>query len=314
MTHALDAAGSVELAVVERSGFIESRHVGAAVVLGPDGDELARHGDVDALVFPRSAMKPFIAESLFGTGVEFDDEEVVLSSSSHAGTPRHVEVVERMLHGVGLDEGALRCPASYPLDATSARKAVSSRRVYFNCSGKHAGFLAAARTTGASVEDYLDPAHPLQRGVVDTLERLTGERITVSGTDGCGAPVHAVSVRGLARGIGRLVAEGGRLPAAIRAHPWAIEGPGRSDTVVIERLGIVVKTGSEGVYTAVASNGCAVAVKVLDGGTRPLAAIGLGLLARHGALDPTEVAATVDTVTEKVLAAGIRVGAVRSTI
>jgi L-asparaginase II len=47
---------SVELAVVERSGFIESRHAGAAVVLSGDGAVLRALGDVTAPVFPRSSM------------------------------------------------------------------------------------------------------------------------------------------------------------------------------------------------------------------------------------------------------------------
>jgi L-asparaginase II len=36
---------ALELAVVERSGFIESRHAGSAVVLSPEGEVLRDLGD-----------------------------------------------------------------------------------------------------------------------------------------------------------------------------------------------------------------------------------------------------------------------------
>lgn len=313
MTRRLDAAGCVELAVLERGGFVESRHLGAAVVLDRDGEELLRYGDADALVLPRSAMKPFVAESIVRTGVALDDEQLVLVTASHVGTDRHVAVVERMLAGVGLDESDLRCPATFPLDPASARAADRARRVYFNCSGKHAGFLAAARTIGAGTADYLHTEHPVQRAVVATLQEFTGEQVAVSTVDGCGAPVHAVTLRGLARGIGALVAADGRVPAAVRAHPWGIEGPGRGDTVLAERLGIFAKTGAEGAYVATVG-GVAVAVSVLDGSTRPLAAVGLALLARCGAVDVDDAAEVADALSEKAFAAEARIGGLRSSV
>lgn len=46
---------AVELAVVERSGFIESRHVGSAIVLGPDGSVVRSLGAPSAPVFPGRA-------------------------------------------------------------------------------------------------------------------------------------------------------------------------------------------------------------------------------------------------------------------
>lgn len=41
-TFSADAA--VELAVTTRDGFVESRHVGSAVVLSPDGEVVAEYG------------------------------------------------------------------------------------------------------------------------------------------------------------------------------------------------------------------------------------------------------------------------------
>ena len=45
-------ADAVELAVVERSGFVESRHAGAAIVLDPEGVIQLSLGDVDTPILP----------------------------------------------------------------------------------------------------------------------------------------------------------------------------------------------------------------------------------------------------------------------
>ncbi|MFT4284729.1 MAG: asparaginase, partial [Protaetiibacter sp.] len=76
---------------------------------------------------------------------------------------------------------------------------------------------------------------------------------------------------------------------AILRHPWALDGPGRSNTVTIERTGLVAKLGAEGVLVLVAPGGEAVAVKALDGAHRATTPVGLELLVREGLL-PRETA------------------------
>jgi L-asparaginase II len=53
--------GVVQLAEVIRSGFVESRHFGIAVALGPGGQILYAAGQTDATVLPRSTAKPLQA-------------------------------------------------------------------------------------------------------------------------------------------------------------------------------------------------------------------------------------------------------------
>ena len=64
--------------------------------------------------------------------------------------------------------------------------------------------LLACVTNGWSTDHYLEPDHPLQLLVRDTVTEFTDETVEHSGTDGCGAPVHALSLAGLARAIGRV--------------------------------------------------------------------------------------------------------------
>lgn len=314
----LDADGCVELAIVERSGFNESRHLGAAVVTAPDGSVIESLGDAKALVFPRSSLKPFQATAVMRAGVALDEEQTVLAAASHSGSAEHVRVVEGLLARYGLVEDELQCPRDWPFDSAAsalARYSGEKRRVAMNCSGKHAAFLAACVTNGWAREDYLDPLHPLQRDIRSVIDELTGETPAHTGTDGCGAPLFALSLSALARGIGR-VAKGDEpatraLVDAVVAHPWAIAGIGHPNTVLIEQTGLLVKGGAEGVLVVGAPDGAAVAVKVLDGSARAVHAIAIELLARAGTLERSEVARLTELTTEPVLGGGERVGAVR---
>jgi len=291
--------------------MVESRHLGAAVLVNPDGSVQTALGDAGALIYPRSALKLLQATTVLATGVELDDEELVLASASHAGTERHVAVVERMLAGVGLAETALHCPFDWPLDAEARREASAPRRITMNCSGKHAGFLAACRHVGWATDGYLDPSHPLQRAIVSTVEELTGEPVEHSGVDGCGAPVHALTLAGLARGAGRVAAGDGRLPSAIRANAWALDGPGRVNTVTVEQTGLIAKLGAEGVLVLASADGTAAAVKMLDGSSRATTLVGLELFVRAGLLEREAADRVLEATLETVFGGGQPVGAIR---
>ncbi|MGK9148691.1 asparaginase [Plantibacter flavus] len=295
---------AVELAVVERSGFIESRHAGSAIVLGPDGEVLASLGDPSAPIFPRSCLKPFQAITIMNAGVSLEGAQAVLSTASHAGTRKHVQVVRSMLGRARIEDSALQCPPDWPGDRAArdelVRDGLGKSPLYMNCSGKHAAMLLACAQNGWDQASYLDPAHPLQVAVRDTVERFTGEKPAASGIDGCGAPVYAISLAGLARGIGRVVSSSptspfalyrnaGLLTAAVLANGWALDGPGRANTLVIERLGLFAKLGAEGVMVMSAPGGATVALKVLDGSLRASTIIGLRLLVSVGALDAAAV-------------------------
>ncbi|ERK70770.1 hypothetical protein N136_02879, partial [Leifsonia aquatica ATCC 14665] len=61
-------AGLAELAAVRRSGMIESRHFGSLVALAPDGSTLLELGDADAVILPRSTVKPLQALACLTAG------------------------------------------------------------------------------------------------------------------------------------------------------------------------------------------------------------------------------------------------------
>jgi L-asparaginase II len=310
---------SVELAVVDRSGFVESRHAGSAVVLDAAGNVALAVGSPSLPVYPRSCMKPFQALAVLESGVSLDPVQTVLATASHAATPEHIAVVQSILDRAGLTTDALGCPADWP-GASSARDEVirahgHPERIFMNCSGKHAAMLLACVENGWATESYLDPAHPLQQRILAVVERETGEPVAHSGVDGCGAPVHAMSLTALARGIGRIRrAESGPahwLTSSILANGWAIDGPGRANTVVIDRLGVVAKLGAEGVMVMATPDGASVALKMLDGNLRAASLVALTLLARHGSLSPKQVEGMTAELDLAIYGGAAAVGAIR---
>jgi len=324
------ASSAAELAVVERGGFVESRHVGSAIVLGPDGETVAAHGDPTALILPRSSLKPLQAIASVTAGAALTDERLAIATASHDGTDRHAAIVRDMLTEIGLSEDELQCPPSWPTSSSARREMVRDRaeksRIRHNCSGKHAAMLTACRVNGWDTSTYLDQAHPLQAHIREVVERLTGTKVAGTVIDGCGAPVHAMSLESLARGLSRVGTASERSPFALhrtgaallraaREHPWVVEGPGGDDTLTMERFGIFSKKGAEGVQVLVAPNGTTVAIKMLDGSNRAASLVALALLARTGSIDVQEVArAAAERPSLRIMGGGRSVGVIRSVV
>ncbi|HWS57920.1 MAG TPA: asparaginase, partial [Actinotalea sp.] len=203
------------LARVVRSGTVESVHTGHLLVTGSDGATVLAVGDPDALVWPRSSLKPIQALAMLRAGLVVDDEELALACSSHSGTDAHLAVVRRVLAGAGLTEADLQNTPDRPLDpaAAGARDAADGgSSLTQNCSGKHAAMLATCVAAGWDPGTYRDPHHPLQRLVRDVVGEVTGVPVERVGVDGCGAPLLSTTVRGLARAFGRIAAAPTREP------------------------------------------------------------------------------------------------------
>src|SRR5205823_14865188 len=159
---------------VVRSGLEESvHHVDIAVVDG-DGKLVAWGGDADRIQFARSSMKPLqAAVSLSLAPFDFADREVAVMCASHNAEWVHLEAVRALLARAGIDEDALRCPAMRPWDDETLELDPTKRRLNSDCSGKHAGMLAACRAQGWPSETYRSPEHPLQQAVLAAVLAAT---------------------------------------------------------------------------------------------------------------------------------------------
>lgn len=310
------------LAEVVRSGFVEGAHRGSLVVLAPDGGVERALGDVGSPFFPRSSNKPVQASAMVRAGLGLSGARLALAAASHSGEPFHLDLVRKMLAEQGLTEDALQCPPELPTDQEEAERALAAAgtpeaarsRVAMNCSGKHTAMLTLCAAAGWPMETYLDPSHPLQQLIAETLESLSGDRVAHVGTDGCGAPLMAVSLTGLARAFRAIAlappeSAEGQVADAMRSHPEYVAGTRRIDSWLMREVpGVLAKVGAESVYAAALPDGRALAFKVYDGGNRAVGPVLARTLATLGVDSPV-----LERIGDSpLLGGGQRVGEVRA--
>ena len=270
-------------------------------------------GDIQAAVFPRSAVKALLALPLVETGAAdrlgLTDAELALACSSHSGEPEHTATAAAMLTKAGRDVSCLECGTHWPSRDTAARALAAAGEtptaLHNNCSGKHAGFICLACDQGHDPAGYVRHDHPTMRLVTSALSEATGERLDDSrrAIDGCSIPTYAIPLKSLARAFARFGAGIGmsadrttaaaRLRRAVAAHPFLVAGTGRFDTRLMTALGARVfsKTGAEGVFcVALPELGLGIAVKCDDGAGRAAEVATAALIARF--LKPDDEAFT----------------------
>jgi L-asparaginase II len=286
----------VPLAEQTRDGLVESVHYGSLIALGPanaaKSETRISAGDPDAPIYPRSSLKPLQAVALLRAGLELPQDLLALTAASHSGAAMHQDGARRILAMHGLDETALANSTDLPY-GTSEREAWlragnGPTQLAQNCSGKHASMAAVCTLNGWPVEGYLHPQHPLQRLVRDTITELTGEDAAAVSTDGCGTPLFAHSLRGMARAYGRLAAAApdtheGQVAHAMRAFPEMVAGEGRDVAAMMRAVpGLLAKDGFEGLQLVGLADGTGVAIKISDGGDRARLPVTVRILSELG--------------------------------
>jgi L-asparaginase II len=304
------------LVEVTRGSTVESIHYGAFIVVDSDGKVLASRGAPDLLTYPRSSMKPFqLMPFLESGGIErfgFTTEEIAIMCASHSGTDLHVSVLERMHKKIGIREDDLMCGVHWPSDAKTRQAMRSAGKTptpfRHNCSGKHTGMLAYAQMEGFDKKSYLDPAHPVQVRIRETLAEMLGmspEDLPL-GIDGCSAPVYGIPLQNMAKAVALLadpkhLGESRKkvcntITSAMMSHPLMVAGPGKFDTDLMATAAgkVFSKGGAEG-YQIIGvkpdvlrsgSSGLGIAIKIADGDAqgRARAFISLLLLKALGVL------------------------------
>ncbi|MYW93704.1 asparaginase [Amycolatopsis rubida] len=282
----------VPLVHLLREGMVEGVHHGSVVVLSPDGSTLFEAGDPDVAMYPRSTAKPLQAAAMARLGLRLGPSGFAIAAASHSGEPRHLEAAAAVLASRGFAETDLGNPADLPYDPIERDAWIAggrqAARLAHNCSGKHAAMLAVCQEQRWDIDSYLDPAHPLQRAIRETVEELTGQTVPRVATDGCGAPLFALSLRGLARAASQIATAPEGSPESlvatgIRRHPDLVAGSRRDVTRLMRAVpGLIAKDGFEAVQLAALPNGTAVALKIADGGDRARPAVLAAALARAG--------------------------------
>lgn len=301
------------LVAVVRDSLVEGVHHGRVVVTAPDGQIVAAHGAVEVPMYPRSSNKPAQAIAMLRHGLDLDGELLALAAASHDGETFHREGTERILAAVGLGLDDLQNTPGLPLDAEARadwiREHGGPAAVAANCSGKHAAMLATCVRNKWDRGSYLAPEHPLQRAISDTVAELAGEPVAHVAVDGCGAPLAAISLAGLARSFGRIAAADAgplrQVADAFRRFPEWASGTRRAEVAFHRAVpGLVTKAGAEAVYAAGLPDGRGIAIKIDDGAGRASEVLMAQALLEFGH-DHPEVTARV---TAPVLGHGSPVG------
>ena len=301
------------LAEYIRDGVVESEHRGFLAALNSDGSIFKSLGDVETKIFPRSTIKCAQASAMVRSGLDLEPRLLALAQSSHSGGQMHMDGAREILASVGLSESALQCALDRPLGDAERRVwgEMPPTQIAMNCSGKHAAMLATCVKNGWPIETYLEQSHPLQLAIKAELEDLAGETISLTSTDGCGAPLFLLSLIGLARAVRAITISTDpvhqSVMSAARAFPEMVGGVGRHNTEMMQQVaGLFMKDGAEAVNVCSLDDGRTFVFKVSDGSLRAFRTIVHACLKDFGIDTPLTL--------EKVMGGPRVIGTIRATI
>ena len=284
-----------------RGDVVESVHLIDVAIADVAGSLVASAGNPGTVAFLRSSAKPVQATVSMELGWEPPaQEQLAVACASHNGEAVHIAAVTETLRAAGVDASALRCPPALP--ARGAPPAEPAR-VYHNCSGKHAGMIAASIAAGLDPAAYLEPGGVVQTRVHERLEALAGAGARAVATDGCGARTFAFALHEMATMFAQLPAECGAALAAMRAHPYLVAGEARLCTATM-RSGapVVLKVGAEGLLCGVAlGNGNGFAIKSRDGSARGREVASIWVMEALGLFDGATAASILAEVMPPLL-------------
>lgn len=275
------------LVLVTRGDFVECIHRCHIVLVDKDSKIIYKRGDSNFLTCLRSSAKPLQAITALRTGIyeayNLTQRECAALTGSLNGEMFQIETVKSILSKAGLTEDFLQCGAQYPSHRKTAealkKEGIKPAPIFHNCSAKHAGMLLASKLKGYPLEDYLNPAHPLQKMIVKTVVEfcnIVKEDIKIV-IDGCGAPVFFMPIYNLAVAYKNLAISNDlsvkQLFDAVEKYPEMVAGTGRlcTDIISITKGRIFAKVGADGVYAAYSNHlNQGLAMKVEDGSTKAL--------------------------------------------
>lgn len=273
------------LAVEIRGNMTDLTHFGWLAVVDENSKVIYSVGDPDDLVFYRSASKPVQALPAIAHGLDrkygLTEEESTIFAGSHAGEEFHVNALKSIFEKSGMQEDMLvmkpAVPAYTAANEARIRAGLPGRKFYHNCAGKHAALMLLQRELTGSVEGYWEMGAACQLEVQRTIEIMSETNRVELGIDGCGVPVFAVPIKGIACAFKNLaapekIADESLQQAAetfvprIHKYPHMMRGTDYLCTDINRISNIVGKGGANGVYGfALKKEKIGVAFKIADG-------------------------------------------------
>jgi L-asparaginase II len=296
----------IEIAArIYRGPHVEAVHYASVAVVDETGRVTHYLGDPELVTMMRSSIKPFQALPFLISGAadhfKFSNKQLAIMCGSHVGTDEHVETVLANLTAADNLPSHLDCGAHLPIgmqiEGQYPTRGEDKDPLRHNCSGKHSGFLALARYLGDPPGEYLNPTSKIQLAIRKALAEACEypEEKLVPAIDGCSAPNYPMPISHLALGFRKFANGEGqtkgmreaftRLKIAITEFPHMVSGEKRFDLNLMRSFpgNVVCKGGAESLQAIGFSEPrLGIAIKVLDGGPRALAAITVEVLRQLG--------------------------------
>lgn len=301
-----------------RGNVLENVHYGAVSVVDESGKVLYAAGDPHHMTFLRSAAKPFQALPAMKRRIDevygLTGEETALFAASHRGESFHIDALESLMRKIGIQEDALHCCATYPLneDAKAERHQnhEAKRRIFHNCSGKHSGMIALCKHMGWDEATYYQPEHPLQKEILETLADIAEVPVSSipQGIDGCGLPIFAIPLDRIAYSFLKLACPdlirdpetaeaAARIAKVMNEYPDIIADTKFVCSALLKDDNLTAKGGAKGVYgIGLRKERLAISLKVSDGSEQVWPCIIATILERLGYSNQ----ATIDRLYELV--------------
>jgi L-asparaginase II len=299
---------SIELVHATRGNLVESIYRGDIAVVNAEGDLLYKAGDPDKLTFIRSSAKPIQALPVLESGAVdhfgIEESEYAIFCASHNGELEHTQTVQSILTKIGLDESYLQCgfhpPVYRPAADELVRKGIKPFEIHSNCSGKHSGMLTLTKHKGWPLENYTDLEHPVQQSMLSAMAKCAhiDESEIEIGIDGCGVPVHGLTVFQMARAwanftnpvhLEKSMANAAkRVAKAMFKYPSKVAGTDRFCTALLEagKGAWVNKSGAQGVYCfGLIDKNIGIALKIEDGNGKAASSAMVEVLDQLGLLN-----------------------------
>jgi L-asparaginase II len=262
---------------IYRGNVVENKHNVHVAVVDSTSNLLYAVGNPSRMTLARSAAKPIQALAILETGAfeqfGFTDADLALMCASHSSEDRHITRARAMLAKISASEEDLRCGGHPAISEVVNRSWIKNdfipTAVCNNCSGKHAGMLAATRVLGVDLTDYHLPDHPTQKHVKCVTEELCGlgPDGCLWGIDGCNLPAPACPLHNMAYVYASLAAAKdafelnpssqsnrtqhlAHIFQAMTSYPEMVGGEDRFCSILMQSFqgNVVGKVGAEGFY------------------------------------------------------------------
>lgn len=190
------------------------------------------------ICFLRSLFKPIQASILFDypeiiEKYKLEPQEIAIFAGSHAGSPKHIKVLENILSKTGLAPDNLDIEPLEPLDKREFNG--NATKLHNNCSAKHILMALLSKELGFNF-DYCNPSHPLQEMIKKRQEELSAQKCDILTYDGCGTPLWGITIKSTIKMFFNFLHDEKFKPMidAVIQNPQTYGGFNRFDSEIIE--------------------------------------------------------------------------------